>query len=731
MGVRGELRSAGIPRATSVASVSSCKMFPGSTSRIGQWRDASDAATTPIPSLQSVCEPASVRLPMRFPATLPALLFTMFATAVAQSPLPPSLYPDPPANDAFADARLLTGDPALLEADLISATRESFESFGGDSFGRTAWWRWTASADGLEQWANTGTNSPVAVTLYEQDGFGQLTAVAHGLDSGSFQTRAGTLYFLQADIGYARAAGGEIRLAPSPFDPWVARVELRAMSGTPPANDAFAARVALEGTAVKFGGSLATATAEDGEPAVRGARHRSRWWTWTAPSNGSARIANTGDGAPAVVAVYRRGDLFQLETVADSQTEFGNACIRFWHARDAVEWDTVAGQAYEIQLDRNADADMNQAFKVALSFVPAPANDNLPGATVLAGTDISVDANNFGSTYDARDPVLPGETGAGSVWYRWPVPGRGVVQVTTNQPVRFAEPSFEILPPDGTWPVGVVVTISLPSCSGPIVDLHPLPEFSPVFGIYAPNGSVEGRPYLSLLGYGTNAAVAEVYGDAWIQFDGHAGTSGETKMNLLFTPPPSNDDFANRIVLPSAPVKVGGRTFAATAETADGSFARSVWWEWTAPTSGSWVLRPVTGRNSSEFALGTGTKHPAAGEMRSVRAGPLVFAATAGDVFTVSVGSLGFLGGNVGFRIEPLQSAPLRFAGFSDPHWAGPQAVVGYPPAFDLPFVVEASSNLIDWAPVGTNANNGSGYFVEPFPEYPGARFYRTRVAAP
>ena len=392
---------------------------------------------------------------MSLPKTILAFLTAMTATVVAQSPLPPgSLYPAAPANDAFAAAPLLSGNPVVLEADLISATPESFEAFGGDSFGHTAWWRWTATADGLEEWANTGANSPVTVTVYAEDGLGQLSVVAHGLDAGSFPSRAGIVYFVQTDIGNLPVGPGAIRLPPWPFNPWVARVELRAAIGEAPANDAFAARVSLSGTHAEFGGNLAVATLEDGEPEIPGALHRTRWWTWTAPGNGSVRIANTGGGAPAVVGIFRRGTFFRLDHVVDSQTKFGNSCTRFWRGRDAVEWDTVAGQAYEIQLDRNADADMNQTYQMTLSFVPAPANDDVLGARELTGTDLSIDANNFGSTYNALDPVLPDETGAGSVWYRWALTGRGIAQVTTNEPVRFAEPTSEVIPPGGTWTTG-------------------------------------------------------------------------------------------------------------------------------------------------------------------------------------------------------------------------------------------------------------------------------------
>ena len=523
----------------------------------------------------------------------------------------------------------------------------------------------------------------------------------------------------------------------------------RAQSLPPPANDSFASREALSGVGVEFGGSLATATSEEGEPEILGTLHRTRWWTWTAPSNGTARIANFADGAPSTVGIYREGGLFHLMAVADSQTEFGNECTRFWRGRDAVEWDTVAGQAYEIQLDRDADADMDQVFRMKLSFVPVPANDDASTATELVGADLSLDVDNFGATFNPLDPVVPGETGAGSVWYHWALPGRGMVQVTTNQPVRFAEPSFEIVGSGGSLSgtgVTIVYIYTVPPCSGPIVDLHPLPRFAPVFGIYDSNESSEGRPLLRLRAAGTNAIASEVSGDAWIQFDGHGGTSGQTKMNVLFTPPPSNDDFANRIVLPSTAVKVGGRTFAATADAGEEAKWRSVWWEWKAPTTGAWVLRPKVTDSFVNYIMAPGSTRPNPFDA-PVRTGakPALFHASAGQVFSIGAVTIGGVlavlpdgslvdvgvGGNASFVIEPALSAPLRIVAGGSPRFDPRHPVLAYPPGFDLPFVVEASSNLVDWVPLGANANNGSGSFGEVLPEAPATRFYRTRVVAP
>jgi hypothetical protein len=69
---------------------------------------------------------------------------------------------------------------------------------------------------------------------------------------------------------------------------------------------------------------------------------------------------------------------------------------------------------------------------------------------------------------------------------------------------------------------------------------------------------------------------------------------------IQLSPPPGNDDFANRVVLTGGSVSASGNNAGATVESGeplDAGFSyggRSVWFTWTAPSSGSFVFSVST-----------------------------------------------------------------------------------------------------------------------------------------
>lgn len=63
-------------------------------------------------------------------------------------------------------------------------------------------------------------------------------------------------------------------------------------------------------------------------------------------------------------------------------------------------------------------------------------------------------------------------------------------------------------------------------------------------------------------------------------------------------PPPSNDNFENRIPLSGVGITVEGYTANATMEPDEQLYGPTVWWSWTAPISGGVVIRPANGINA-------------------------------------------------------------------------------------------------------------------------------------
>jgi len=667
---------------------------------------------------------------------LPGLLGLWLGLALSlagRADLPGS--PQPPANDHFADALEVTGSEVVLEANLSFATTEPFEA---SHPGHTAWWKWTAPTNGIYQWDTTGSAGPVAVTVWGRDGLGQLVLRANSPDlltasntiaplrNGSFPARTDETLWLQARAQLERwldlPAGGDLGTN------YLARITLRRSLTPPPTNDDFAGRIPLSGTNFTFSVRLDTATSEDGEPRLPGdSLQRTAWWTWQASGNGTARLRSVGSNGAPVIGVYQAGPFFALQRIAASATEFGNRCHREWRGREMLEWDTAAGTRYEIQLDRYPANPEDAEYLLELTFTPAPEHDDLANARLIEGTDFQLTVDNFGATRRVGDPVIPGESGAGSVWYRWAAPGQGILQVTTNAPLRFAEPSVEILPPGYIGSIGHAWESNPDgSVCGELMDLNPLPQFMPVFGVHSANRSGDGQLSVSHLGHGTNTAVAEVTGETLIQMDGVAGTSGTALMNLLFTPPPVNGEVASRIILPSAPVRVGGRTFAARFLFGQPISGRAAWWEWTAPAAGDWVLRPRTLPEHHRLWLQRGTGASAAGA-RFTTWPPLVFSAAAGEVFQLAAVATQGFGNNVSFELHPAVAPTVvmeRRHEVREGAWTMLDTFQ-WPNGFDLPRVFESSVDLVNWTPAPSLDDWRFAWRVN---EGEPRRFYRMRL---
>ncbi len=650
-----------------------------------------------------------------------------------------------PLNDNFAAAAEVSGVTFQPVADLGAATREEFEPYAPPAFGRTAWWTWVAPDDGVYEWDSQLSANFVAVTVYRVDTFGQLISEATTYyrpmpdPAGSFQATRGTRYMIQLDLTDARLPW--IIVVPNPVVlPHLVSVSFRKSTTPAPANDSFAARVEITGSNAVFAADLSAATSERDEPDIApGVLRRTLWWTWQAPDYGSAIIRRRGTNEPPVVGVYTRGGLNALSLVKSSATEFGNECYREPGARDSVRWDTTPAGRYEIQVDRFPRFVASEPAELELVFVPAPTNDTPAGAMTLDGLELSLTVSNTGATKNPGEFNMPTQSGSNSVWFHWIAPSAGVLQAGSTPPLRYDDPSYV---PGGTTG-GVIVTTHGPPCGSPLVDLHPPPFFVPVFGLYEHDRLHAGQPPgpTFFLCYGTNGLIADVNsgGDYWIQLDGDQDSSGETPLNLLLIKPPANDAFTNRILLPSSPVEVKGRTFAATYEATDplplttnDRLERSVWWEWRAPTAGRWTFFVVTGFWENQFDLYRGATPSNLNEVNSTRRKPILFECVAGETFQIGVFAWNDLGGNVDFTLTPVEPPALRLASVSDYSGASQRWVrVLVPDNSGLAYILDQSQDLGLWTPVLTNANAWSHPLdVQTLPGLP-QQFFRTRLVNP
>ncbi len=127
-------------------------------------------------------------------------------------------------------------------------------------------------------------------------------------------------------------------------------------------------------------------------------------------------------------------------------------------------------------------------------------------------------------------------------------------------------------------------------------------------------------------------------------------------------PSPANDLFTNRLVLTGLPVSATGSNLAATKETGepnhDGSHGgRSVWWRWTAPSSGNVVVSTSGSSFDTVLAVYTGASLAELVRVASDDdsgthfASQLTFSASAGTTYQIAVDGFGGSSGTIALSL--------------------------------------------------------------------------------
>jgi alpha-tubulin suppressor-like RCC1 family protein/subtilisin family serine protease len=378
----------------------------------------------------------------------------------------------------------------------------------------------------------------------------------------------------------------------------------------PPANDNFSARTTITGNATVTGHNIG-ATRETGEPSHHSsAGGKSVWWTWTATANGTLTIRTTGSNFDTVLAAHTGSALNTLTRLASDDDSGGGLS-------SLISINVVTGNDYQIAVDGYGSS--SGEITLATSFVAAPlppANDNFANSIELTGSTQTTAGNNALATKETGEPNHAGNSGGRSVWWHWTAPSAGTVTVTTDNSLF-----------DTT--LGIYVGTSV----------------STLTAIASDNDSGEGsRSQVSF-----TATAGTTYR---IAVDGWNGASGSLSLalSLVLTPPaPTNDQFANRSTLTGTAATATGTTIGSTKETgepdhAQNSGGRSIWWTWTAPTTGTVTLATTGSNFDTLLAVYTGTAVSALTEVASNNQDPVggdtsrvMFTATAGTTYQIAV----------------------------------------------------------------------------------------------
>jgi subtilisin family serine protease len=387
-------------------------------------------------------------------------------------------------------------------------------------------------------------------------------------------------------------------------------------------NDNLADRIPIVGTNAVVNGSNVNATLEPGEPLDPDVQlGKSVWWTWTAPLNGIVTITTEGSDFDTFLAVYTGTDLGNLIFITS------NDDVDDFDLSSQVRFAATAGTAYHIAVLGVVGAfsqPESGPIRLGLSAVAStsgPGNDTFANRFDLDGTVVEVRGSNVQATKESGEPDHAGKTGGASVWWTWAAPASGTARVSTQGS------TFDTLL--GVYTGGVVNALTL----------------------VAANDDKPGGVGISEVTF--NAAIGTTY---QIAVDGLGGATGAIVLSLdeiVDVAPPTNDHFANRILIPGASATVSGINTNATKEIGEPDHAgnlggKSLWWSWVAEAAGEvtvttegssfdTLLAVYTGSAVSNLVLVASNDEAEGGSGQSNHTSRVAFTATAGTRYEIAV----------------------------------------------------------------------------------------------
>ncbi|MEK7954264.1 hypothetical protein [Luteolibacter soli] len=467
----------------------------------------------------------------------------------------------PPANDDFANATVLTGSAPSGDGWTTYATREAGEPAARLDESKSIWWNWTAPSTGVLAVAMMdGTVEP-----FTGSAVNALTLLPTDPRSGTRPTLGAATFFYQVTSGtVVRLRGGE--------EDNRVRFSLRMISS--PAHDDFANRLLLSGPTATNTTDLEFASWQVNEPNTDAFGPPSVWYRWIAPSTGRFVIDSSGSAQFNRVKVFTGTVLASLTGVGTEKlgSTAGNTFGR-------IILDATNGTEYAIQLRR--ENNYSGSAKLNIHAIASPANDNFANATNMTGsawtaTGTNVDASREDAGFE---PVttLSDSLASSTVWWKWTAPATGRYRVS------LAGSSFDSV-------LGIYTGSTLSTLTRVAQD-------------QSSGWNSTGAVFL-------NATNGTQY---FFQVDGNFFQEGSVQLSMAPAVAPPNDAFANRLVLSGAAVTASGTVTAATAEASEpvignaGNSGHSVWYEWTAPSSGKALIRVTAPKFVPAWGLYSGT----------------------------------------------------------------------------------------------------------------------------
>jgi alpha-tubulin suppressor-like RCC1 family protein len=325
-----------------------------------------------------------------------------FSLAVQQTATPPQ----PPANDNFAAASVLTL-PASLSGDTVMATTEAAEPVPAacGAIGKTVWYQVTPQETGMLVASTVGSTFDTRLALYTGSSLSDLTTVACDDNSGPDGTSVFTADVTAGQTYYLQLGGASFFPGTAHAGSFVLKVSI----GHRPENDNFAAAMPLTLPA-SVSGDNTLATVEGGEPVWDcGDMGHTVWYELTPAENGLLIASAQSTTFQPYLALYTGTsfDVLNLESECSSGKQ--------WLLSVAVQ----VGHKYYLQLGSPWDGTSGD-FALEVSVYPSPPNDNFADAKPLNLPGSTADTT-LGATTEPGEPLPYAECGRidHTVWYQF------------------------------------------------------------------------------------------------------------------------------------------------------------------------------------------------------------------------------------------------------------------------------------------------------------------------
>ena len=524
-------------------------------------------------------------------------------------------------NDNFASATAIGAFPftqtGLSNANATVQTGEQGPTCA--QMGRTVWYRFTAASALKVTVSTAGSTVDTVVGAWRGTAMNALTEVKCDDDGGAnhtslatFDAAAGQTYYVQvgsfADATTQPASG-------------LYNVSITAVSAGI-ANDAFAGATTIGSFPfTRADVDTSGATTEAGEPVPTcGPTGKTLWYRFTAASNLSVTATTSGSNFDTVLQVWRGTTIGGLTAIGCNDDYAGSG------GYSQVTFAAQAGQTYYLQVGGFNDNGSIKSGLLDLAVTAAaagPANDQFASATNVASLPYSQSGlATGGATTQAGEPAATCGGIGKTVWYRY------VPAVDTTVTASTSGSSFDTVLQ--VWRGTAIDGLTAITCSD--------------------DAAESGGP--SQVQF--SAVVGQTY---YLQVGGFADTTSTASGSLTVAISGvatglANDAFSKATVISALPYSTSGvATGTATTETSEpdascaGSAGKTVWYRWTATSSGTITVSSEGSSFDTVVAVWRGTSISALTEMGCSDdfAGPegyskVQVAVTAGQTYYIQAG---------------------------------------------------------------------------------------------